>query len=153
MTTLGATHKASAEAFRQGLNVGFEGLTALPWVEFDGLRSIHLALLSLRSVCSGDVLKMEESLRRHHYKFTGDAKLAQAMKESGDTCSTKEEEVKEEDGRGRRHGETMHMRTSSMQTKTKTNAARAPMRFSSQIFTRRNPRENEAPSRRTKSEC
>ena len=60
--TLGATHKASAAAFRQGLNVGFEGLTAMPWVEYEGLRSIHLALLSLRSVLNGDVLKMEESL-------------------------------------------------------------------------------------------
>ena len=65
ITTLGATHKASAEGFRQGLNVGFEGLTQLPWVEWSGLWSTHqvLALLSLRSVRSGDVLKMEESLR------------------------------------------------------------------------------------------
>ena len=62
--------------------MGFEGLTQLLWVEFDGSRSIHLALLSLRSVRSGDVLKMEESLRRLHYKFTGDAKLAQAKKEA-----------------------------------------------------------------------
>ena len=82
VTTLGAVHKASSEAFRQGLNVGFEGLKQLPWVEWDGLRSIQLALLSLRSVRSGDVLKMEESLRRLHYKFTGDAKLAQAMEEA-----------------------------------------------------------------------
>ena len=82
IVTLGATHKAAAAAFRQGLNVGFEGLTAVPWVEFDGLRSIHLELLSLRSVRSGDVLKMEESLRRLHYKLTGDAKLTTAMMET-----------------------------------------------------------------------
>ena len=62
--------------------MGYEGLTAIPWAEFDGLRTIHLGLLSLRSVRSGDVLKMEESLRRLHYKFTGDSKLETAMKET-----------------------------------------------------------------------
>ena len=56
IVTLGAIHKAAAAALRQGLNVGFDGLTAMPWVEFDGLRSIHLALLSLRSVRSGDLI-------------------------------------------------------------------------------------------------
>ena len=80
LVALGATHKAAYMAFRAGVNVGYEGLTDIPWAEFDGLRSIHLGLLSLRSVRSGDVLKMEESLRRLHYKFTGDSKTA--MKET-----------------------------------------------------------------------
>ena len=30
LVTIGATHKAAYLAFRQGLNVGFEGLTAIP---------------------------------------------------------------------------------------------------------------------------
>ena len=71
IVTLGATHKAAYMAFRAGVNVGYEGLTSIPWIEHDGLRTIHLGLLHLKNVRTGDVLKMEESLRRLHYKFTG----------------------------------------------------------------------------------
>jgi len=82
IVTLGATHGAAYLAFRTGVNVGYEGNTPIPWVEDDGLRTIHLGLLHLKNVRTGDILKMEKSLRRLHYKFTGDSKLETAMKET-----------------------------------------------------------------------
>ena len=82
IVTLGATHKAAYLAFRTGVNVGYEGTTSIPWIENDGLRTIHLGLLHLKNVRTGDILKMEESLRRLHFKFTGDTKLETAMKET-----------------------------------------------------------------------
>ena len=62
--------------------MGFDGLTLIVWVDGSDLRSVHLALLQLRTVRSSDVLAMQEQLRRLHFKFTGDAKLATAMQET-----------------------------------------------------------------------
>ena len=82
IVTLSVTHAAAGLAFRTGVNVGFSGLTSIVWADGSGLRSIHLALLHLKTVRTSDVLAMQDQLRRLHNKFTGDAKLATAMAES-----------------------------------------------------------------------
>ena len=82
IVTLSVTHAAAGLAFRTGVNVGFSGLTSIVWADGSGLRSIHLALLHLKTVRTSDVLAMQDQLRRLHNKFTGDAKLATAMAEA-----------------------------------------------------------------------
>ena len=82
VVTLGATHTAAALPFRTGVNLGFDGLTSIVWAGGPGLPSTRLALLHLRPVRSSNVLAIQEQMRRIHYKFKGDAKLASAMKDA-----------------------------------------------------------------------
>ena len=76
---LGATYPKANAASKRGIKTGLDGKTSILPVKGDGIRRVHLLLLSLGCTRSKDPREVKDELCLLHEKFTGDARLEKAI--------------------------------------------------------------------------
>ena len=78
----GTTDSKANAASKRGIKPGLDGKTSVLPVKGDGIRRVHLLLLSLGCTRSKDLREAKDELRLLHEKFTGDARLVTAITET-----------------------------------------------------------------------
>ena len=81
---LGNTYPLASAASKRGIKTGLDGKTSVLPIKGDGVRRMHLLLLSLGCTRSKDLREVKDGLRLMHEKFTGDTRLGTAIQEVKD---------------------------------------------------------------------